>query len=238
MAEPNEYNDESKQMNSKVGDLSPAENAAHYTQLIETMTNVEFEVKLSYSIPPDGIRHVVPVKSENLNAKYTHHLVPKLETEAFLVAEVTGWESLNLLPGSANIFFEGTFVGSTVLNPMVLADTLSLSLGRDHGITVKRTKLPVEERNRLLGNEVVKSVVYELKIKNNKNNKINLIIEDQIPVAQTREIKVDLVNKSGADYDAATGKLTWNSTFNSLEIRTITFAYDVTYNKDKPLSMY
>src|SRR5436190_20050737 len=103
------------------------------------MTNVEFDIKLPYSIPSDGQRHLLAIQSKELPAMYRHFLVPRLDREAFLVASVTGWESLNLLPGSANIFFEGTYVGQTVLNPAVLNDTLNLSMGRDHGVTISRT---------------------------------------------------------------------------------------------------
>ncbi|MBK7970689.1 MAG: hypothetical protein IPK08_18175 [Bacteroidetes bacterium] len=90
--------------------LSAAESSEKYAQLVETMTNVEFTIKLNYSIPSDGITHTVAVKSDKLPATYVHYLVPKLDSEAFLLARVTGWENLNLLPGKANLFYEGTYV--------------------------------------------------------------------------------------------------------------------------------
>jgi hypothetical protein len=77
--------------------LSPAQSAAHYSQLVETMANVIFEINLPYSIPSDGASHVVSIKTSDLPATYYHYLVPKIESEAFLLAKVTGWENLNLL---------------------------------------------------------------------------------------------------------------------------------------------
>lgn len=67
--------------------LSAAESSEKYAQLVETMTNVEFTIKLNYSIPSDGIAHTVAVKSDKLPATYVHYLVPKLDSEAFCLPE-------------------------------------------------------------------------------------------------------------------------------------------------------
>jgi uncharacterized protein (TIGR02231 family) len=221
-----------------LSELSPAQSSANYAQLVETMANVEFDIKLDYDIPSDGNTHMVAVKSESLPATYLHYLVPKIESEAFLMARVTGWENLNLLPGSANLFYDGTYVGQTVINPNVLADTLDLAMGRDQAITVKRSRLKDKENNRLLGAEIVRTVAYELRIKNNKSKSINLVMEDQIPVSNNKDIKVELKDGGKADYNETTGGLRWEYKLESLNSKTIKFAYEVTHNKDMPLSMY
>ena len=212
--------------------------AANYSQLIETMTNVEFDIKSSYSIPSDGINHMVSIKTSELPAKYYHFLLPKLESEAFLIAKITGWEDLNLLPGRANVFYEGTYVGETVLNPSVINDTLELALGRDNGITVTRTRLPVKGENKLLGNDITKTITYEIRMKNNKSKSINLIVEDQLPLTQNKDIKIEMKDGGKADYNDKTGLLQWNSTVGTKEYKTLSFSYTVTFNKDMPLSLY
>jgi len=221
-----------------MNEMTPAQSAANYSQLVETMANVMFEISLPYSIPSDGATHIVSVKTSNLPATYYHYLVPKIESEAFLLAKVTGWEELNLLPGSANVFYEGTFVGETVLNPAVINDTLDLAFGRDNGITVTRTKLPVKESNKLIGNDITKTITYELRMKNNKSKAINLVVEEQIPLSQNQGIKVEMKDAGKADYNTQTGLLKWNLSVNSKEYKTLKFSYEVTYNKDMPLSMY
>ena len=235
MMKPNALDED---LEKKEKALSPAESAANYSQIVETMTNVEFDVKLDYTIPSDGTIHVVSVKTGDLPAEYYHYLVPKIESEAFLLAKVTGWEELNLLPGKATIFYEGTYVGETMLNPAVLDDTLELALGRDHGITITRTRLPVKQKSRLLGDEIVKTITYELKMKNNKSKTVNLVIEDQIPVSQNKDIKVELTNDGKATVNKDTGLLKWSTSVNSKENRTLSFTYTVTSGKDMPLSMY
>lgn len=223
---------------SKMKALKPAESSANYAQMLETMTNVEFDIKLPYSIPSDGIAHIVAVKNSELPAIYYHYLVPKLENEAFLIAKVTGWEELNLLPGKANIFYESAYVGETMLNAALLTDTMELALGRDHGITVTRAKLPEKERNKALGTDVVKTIAYELKMKNNKSVALNIVVEDQIPVSQNQAIKVELKDSGKAEYNDKTGLLKWTQTLSAKEIKTLSFTYSITHNKDMQLSMY
>jgi uncharacterized protein (TIGR02231 family) len=229
--------EDDKKLMSKVKDLPNAETAANYSMLIETMTHVEFDIQLSYSIPPDNAMHVVSVKTSELPASYRHHLVPKLESEAFLLARVTGWEELNLLPGSANIFYEGTYVGQTVLNPSVINDTLELALGRDNGIVVTRTRLPLKETHKLLGSEITKTIAYELRMKNNKSKSVNLVVEDQVPLSQNKEIRVEVIDHGKADYNMQTGLLKWEMTIDSKAYKSLKFTYQVTSNKDLVVNM-
>ncbi len=217
--------------------LTPAQSAANYSQLVETMANVVFDINLEYDIPSDGAVHVVPIKSDKLPSTYYHYLVPKIESEAFLVAKITGWEDMNLLPGKANVFYEGTYVGETVLNPAIINDTLQLAFGRDNGVTVTRTKKPVKENNKLIGTDITKTIAYELRMKNNKTKTLNLIVEDQIPIAQNKEIKVELNDKGKADFNPETGSLKWNIDLKAKEYQTLTFSYAVTYDKNKSLNL-
>ncbi len=231
-------NEDLQKAKKDMDELPLAQSAANYSAMIETMTNVEFDIRLTYSIPSDGGNHIVSIKKSELPASYYHFLVPKIESEAFLVAKVTGWEDLNLLPGRANVFYEGTYVGETVLNPSIINDTMELALGRDNGITITRTKLPVKESSKLLGNDITKTVSYELRMKNNKAKPVQLIVEDQVPLSTNKDIKVEMKDFGTADYNDKTGLLKWNATVGTKEYKTFVFTYAVTFNKDKPLSMY
>jgi uncharacterized protein (TIGR02231 family) len=79
-------------------------------------TTSEFIIETPFTIPSDGVPHTVGVKNHSIAATFKHYATPKLEKDAFLYARTTGWEGLNLLPGEANVFFEGTFVGQSFLD--------------------------------------------------------------------------------------------------------------------------
>ena len=61
-----------------------------------------------------------------------------------MLAEISEYSKFNLLPGEANIIFEGMYVGKTMINPNQTSDTLNLSMGRDKKkIAIKREKLQI-----------------------------------------------------------------------------------------------
>ena len=119
---------------------TPAQTAADYTRVSESQTNVEFIVDVPYTIVSDGQEHAVELATHTLPAKYEYHAVRKLEKDVFLIAKITGWESLNLLSGQANLFFEDKYVGKSHIETRQTDDTLTLSLGRDKNITVTRIR--------------------------------------------------------------------------------------------------
>lgn len=116
---------------------------SEYTEVAEKELDATFDIDIPYTIASNNKPHSVSLKELNIPASYKYYAVPKLDPDAFLLAEVTGYEKLNLIPGEANIVFENTYVGKTFLNPYNTQDTLNLSMGRDKRITIKREKLQI-----------------------------------------------------------------------------------------------
>jgi uncharacterized protein (TIGR02231 family) len=159
--------------------------------------------------------------------------VRKLEKDVFLLAKVTGWEKLNLLAGQANLFFEDKYVGQSYIETRQTDDTLALSLGRDKNITVTRIRKKDFAEKQILGNNVTETREWDLTVHNKKKQAVVLTLEDQAPVSTDKEIKVDLVNTSGAQVDAPTGKLTWRYVLNPSESRSVTVKYTVKHPKNR-----
>jgi hypothetical protein len=89
-------------------------------------------------VPADGKQYLVEIDQVTTEAKYQYYAAPKLSTDVFLTARITDWTKYNFLSGEANLFFEGTFIGKSKLDTRAANDTLSLSLGVDKNIVVKR----------------------------------------------------------------------------------------------------
>ena len=217
--------------------LLEAKHMDNYTQMSENMIMAEFELKIPYTIPSDGKPHMMAIGKEEIDAAYEHYIVPKLDKDAFLMARLTDWEELNLLPGVANIYYDGTYVGQTRINPAVMSDTLDLALGRDRGIFVTRKKLNDDEKLRAFSNEKIRTITYEISLKNFKSNNIHVKIEDHIPVAQNQEIKVELIENKTADYNEDTGILKWDRSIEGKETVRYQFTYTIKYNKEKTLAV-
>lgn len=190
-----------------------AKGAGYYgpnVTVTENQLNVEFDIETPYTIASDNQQHLVVMKDYELSAQYQYHAVPKLDKNAFLLARVTDWNRLNLLPGPANIFFEHTYVGQNYLNPDIPTDTLLISLGRDQAIVVKREKQKEYSEKTFISGKVKETFVYEISVRNNKNREIDLEIVDHLPISQNEKITVEIVDMSGAQYSEKTGRLLWH----------------------------
>ena len=216
-----------------------AQLASTYTSQTQNLTAMEYSIDLPYSIPTDGKNHLVYVQTyDNIATKYNHFVAPKIDKEAFLIAKLSNWEDLNLLPAKANIYFENAYIGETSIDPNIITDTLELSLGRDKGIAVMRKKLKDKEKEQIIGNSRVKTICIEITIKNNKNSSVDLTLDDQIPIANDKDIKVgfDSDNFTG-NYNETTGMLNWKMNLKPKENKTVKFTYTIKYDKDRNLIM-
>lgn len=220
---------------SEAIEAKPAETVSQYVSIIQTSLNTEFDIALPYTVSSANKPTLVDIRNHELKADYSYAVAPKLDKDAFLLARSTGWEDFSLLPGEANIFFEGTFVGKSFIDPNNIKDTLSVSLGRDKRIVVKREKLKDFSSRKFIGTNQRDSYAYEISVRNTKNEPAKLIIEDQIPVSQNSQIEVTPLDLGGAKYNKDTGKLLWELTLQPGESTKVVYKFEVKYPKDRSI---
>lgn len=194
--------------------------------------SVEFEIKSLSTVKTGNQASQVDINDFSLDAIYKHTAVPKLDCDAFLLAKVVNWEGLNLLSGDANIYFEGRFVGRSFIDAHTNNDTLNLSLGRDKKVVITRKNVKDKSERVMLSNKKKQTVTWEIDVKNTKTTPIEIVIEDQIPVSNNAEIEILLLEKSEAEYDEKTGKLTWTLTLAPGENKKLSFSFEVKYPKN------
>lgn len=201
----------------------------------ENQLSTDFDIVVPYSIISDGKEQLVEIASYTLTANYSYTAVPKLDKDVFLTAYINNWEDLNLLSGSASIYFQNAFVGNSYINTDT-EDSLLFSLGRDKRIIVNREKLKELSSKQFLGNAITKTYSYETAIKNTKKETVEVSIEDQLPVAQNTGIEVKLIESDGASVDQITGKLTWTINVAAGETVKKKFTFSVKYPKGKVIN--
>lgn len=207
-----------------------------FADINQNMSNIEFDVKLPYSIPSNGQQKLMVILHEETDAKFEHYLLPRMNANAFLLAKIGDWESLNLLAGQANIYFKQTIVGSTYINPSALKDTLELTLGKDDGIVAQRKKIAEEEDKVGFGKRSLKTYSFEIEVKNLNRKEVEITLEDLIPITDNEEITIKLVDGDGATFDKKTGRLTWILRLEPGAKTKVNFSYSVEHDKDKPVS--
>ncbi|MBS1744300.1 MAG: DUF4139 domain-containing protein [Bacteroidetes bacterium] len=208
-----------------------------YVSVTDNALDVTYDIELPYDVPTNGKQQIATLKEETIAAIYKYYAVPKLDKDAYLLAEVTGWEKLNLLPGEANIIFEGTYVGKSFIDPGSTNDTLNLTLGKDKRVIIKREKLTDFSSVKFLGTNKVQTITYELTVKNNKKDAVSMILKDQYPISTNKDIEVELLNSSEAVINTEIGVLTWKMDLKPGESRKVRISYSVKYPKGKVLNL-
>lgn len=201
------------------------------TTVIENQTTVEIEVATPYSIKSNGEKLQVDLKRHQIEAIYEYYAVPKLDKDAFLVAQIVNWDQYNLLEGEANLYFEDAYVGRTILEAKSLQDTLGISLGRDKNIVIGREKNEQFSKRRTIGSNVVETRGFKIIARNKKSQSIKLTIFDQIPLSVVSDIIVSPVELTSGELDIKTGKVTWELTLEGQQQKDINLQYEVKYPK-------
>lgn len=218
--------------------LSEDDMARHldnYTQMESNMSMVEFKLNIKHSIPSDNQEHLMAVASKTIPSTFEYFAAPKLEREAFLIAKLTDWEDLNLLPAVANIYYDGTYVGQTRITPTSIRDTMELALGRDARVIVQRKRIEFEEKIKKVAGEKIATMKYQIIAKNLNTSSLKLNIMDHIPLSTNEEIKVSLLDKGNADYNEKKGLLKWVFALGAKSPKKLYYEYSVKYDKDKEI---
>lgn len=205
------------------------------TSFIENQTTVEIEVTEPYSIKTNGERTLVDLKAYEIPATYRYTAIPKLDKDAFLIAEIAEWNQYSLLEGESNLYFEDGFVGRSILNAAALQDTLQISMGRDRSIVMNREKVDQFSKKRTIGSNITESRGFEISLKNNKSQAVTLLVKDQIPVSVNSNIVVTPGELSGGTLDLQTGIVTWEITLAPGSQQKLTLQYEVKYPKSERL---
>ncbi|HEX7870593.1 MAG TPA: DUF4139 domain-containing protein, partial [Chryseobacterium sp.] len=210
---------------------------SNYTTVEENQLNVSFDIDIPYDILSNGKVHSVSLKEIKLPASYKYYAVPKAENEAFLLAEIADYSKYNLLRGEANIIFEGMYVGKTFIEPNQTSDTLNLSMGRDKKVSIKREKVADKSGTKFLSSKKEQTFTYDITIRNNKKEAVELLLKDQYPLSTNKEIEVELLQSDSAKVNTETGILTWQLQLKPNETRKIRISYRVKYPKDQTLNL-
>lgn len=203
----------------------------------QTDINMEFNVTAAYTIPSDRNPHQVDLTVSNIAALYRYGAVPKLDKHAYVTATVSANEIGTLPAGEANVYFDGTFIGKTVLQ-QATDDSIRISLGRDKRIQIQRVQLKDFSTRSVTGSTKRELNTWEITVRNTLKEPVSIIIEDQIPVSNTKDIEVKLTNPGSASFDEATGKLTWEIKPEAEKSQTLRFSFEVRYPKDKLIGGY
>jgi len=204
-----------------------------FTTVVQQLISAEFKIDLNYSIASDNQVRMVLVKQSELNTSFRYYAVPKLDPGVYLVAQMTKLDELQLVPAKANIFFDGTYIGETYIDPTTMDDTLNLSLGKDPNIIVKRTLLKDQSKERIIQDKKERNFAYSIEVRNLKSSEIDLVIQDQVPLTTNPETTIEKSIIGKGTLDEKTGLVEWKLKLKAKENQTFDYEFKVRHPKDK-----
>lgn len=217
-------------------DQAPKQEKAQ--QIVEVATQYQpttlvYKIDDKYSIETDGKTTTIGIRSFEVPAGYIYNSIPKLDPSSFLTAQVVDWQDLELQPGEASMYFEGSFLGKTYIDLSEVGDTLSLSLGKDNGVKVSRRLLKEYSAKRFFGSNQTDKRQYEITLRNTKREAVEIIVQDQFPVSIIKDISVIDTSAPGANIAEDSGIVTWDVKLAPGEEKKLTIGYTVRYPKGR-----
>jgi len=161
------------------------------------------------AVPSDGSAHRATVAVVELPAELDHVTVPLRDPQAYLRATVVNTSEHTLRAGTASVFHDREFVGSTELATWAPGEEVELALGVDDRVRVQRALLRRGAGKAMLGTRH-HDVAYKITVGNYGPRQASITVVDQLPVSRDEGIAVrDVVCEPRPAEVTELGEVTW-----------------------------
>ena len=218
---------------------APADDAMAAPEVRSEATSMSYVLAQKIALPSDNQPHKILVSSSGAEAKFEYLAVPKLAKAASLTAELKNPFVFPLPGGELNVFLDGRFVSTRIVEKPVLAgDEMRLTLGLDETIFVSsKLEKQFTERTGAFSKKTRKHYEYQTEIVNGKSRPITLLVRDQVPISAHEEIKVEVISPPSKEAEIGSdGIITWTLTLAPGEKRQLTTIFDVSYPENKEIT--
>ncbi len=139
------------------------------------------------SVDNTGQAKKVRISGDEQDAKLTVETVPMLDPNAYLTASFTLKGDAPLLPGLANLYRDGVYVGQGSLPMLANGEDATLGFGVDDMVKVERkeVKKSVGEQG-LLTSSNVEERAWDISVKNLHKGKMPVRVLDRMPYSAPR----------------------------------------------------
>ena len=212
--------------------LTPTNTVQRYVEQNEQALSVEYAISLPYTIAGNGKEQIISLLERKLeDVSYNYFAAPVMDESAYLVAYINGWQQQQLPDGRANLTYNGTYYGETMLATNNDEARVRLTLGDDKQIKIKREL--TAQSSKTSGSSKQVSYTYTTTVRNDKSEMVTLTLKDRYPISTAKEIQVSVSEKSEPVIDdKQAGILTYDLTLQPGESKQLILTYTVKYPKD------
>lgn len=193
---------------------------------------VEIPINGKRSFKASSELEEIKVKTIPVKASYQMVLYPLLEQKAYFVANVVNWGEYNFLSDDFNVFLDGSKMGSMTLNRNSTSDTLMIPLGKNPQVFASKKYISKNSKKNLLSGTRTYTVEIDIEVKNNQTTPAEIVLYDQVPVAENKEQEVKIKEVSGATVEEFTNILSWKFVLKPGESKKVRVSYTLTAPKN------
>ncbi|KDR73716.1 hypothetical protein GALMADRAFT_251524 [Galerina marginata CBS 339.88] len=187
------YSPESPRYSPNSPTFSPME---RQVTSVSTKGNIvaTFRVPGLISVPSDRSKHNITIAELNLDANIIWYTIPVSDPGVHIKAKIKNDSDYTFIPGVANIYVDGSFMGTTNIPSTSPQGLVDCGLGLDSSVRV--TYYPREEKSSVAGfyqKKVTQSFTQRITILNTKSTAIeNLRVIEHVPISEDESVEVKL----------------------------------------------
>ncbi|MFT3730154.1 MAG: mucoidy inhibitor MuiA family protein [Hyphomicrobium sp.] len=219
--------------------LEPAPIEETAAQIKSAPFEATFEVPGRVTVAATGEPKRVLLSTDDSEPALSCRSVPKIDTNAYLYAKVKVAKGAPLLPGTAYLFRDGTFVGTGNLPLLRPGEDHDLGFGVDDQVKVKHAVLEdVRGETGIISTSHVDSRNFQVNVKNMHERPIDVTILDRVPVARNDDIKVEIVGRvmpTTQNVDDKRGVIAFSARLEPDEEKIFEYGYRVSWPTTKSI---
>jgi uncharacterized protein (TIGR02231 family) len=191
---------------------------------------VNYRLPSTVTIPADGSPHKTTVATISIVPELDYVTAPKQVEAVYRRARGINDSPYTLLPGLANLFAEGEFVGATKIEIIPPQGIIEIFLGVEDCIKVEREFIRRDIDKRVVGARRRIFFGYEINLENLLEEQAHLTVHDQMPVPRHEDVKVKLEFADPKPISQENmNMLTWEISQEARQKRAIRFVFSVDY---------
>ena len=210
--------------------------AMEEAEIDQNETSTEYRLPGTRDVQKNGKETIAEIKTYTIPAEYRVVTVPKLDPNAYLVAAVKPADLPVNNAIETAVYLNNAYTGRVTLDPELTKEETELTLGKEERVFVNYRELSRKTTTTLLKGQKVVEYGFETSLRNESASAVTVIVKDQIPVSENKDIVVEATELSGARPDAESGQLSWKVDLAPGESRQIRLGYKVSCPKDKQIS--
>lgn len=204
----------------------------------------EYGIVGQSSVKADGTARKVMVGDVAAKVTLQAEVRPQFAEEAYLVASTQLAGDVTLLPGQANLFRDGTYIGTIPLELLRSGSQVDLTFGVDDQIEVKRTTLKDEKgESGVISKATSLTRAGSINIANLHKDPMDVVVKYNLPVPRDEKITLkldDAATTAGYALDAGgvKGLMQWKLPLAAKEKKDVKFGWTMNWPTDMDIDYY